>query len=44
MYDNFVRDLVAKSLGENQAKELDVRPFEHRTPDAILAIYDVSRT
>ena len=40
-YNNVMRDVIAKSLGEAQAAEADSKPFEYMPPDAVITLFAV---
>lgn len=40
-YNNVMRDVIAKSLGEAQAAESDTKPFEYMPPDAVITLFAV---
>jgi len=40
-YHDFVRNIVSKYVGEEQAKEADSHPFQQIPPNEIAAIYKV---
>ena len=43
-YQDFVRDIVSKYIGEDCAKEADQCPFQYISPAQVAALYKVWQT